>query len=220
MGRSLRDWTDSKRVNSLTWSEEVLFVRLIMKADDYGNYYADSSLIKAYLYPRKDGIRTTDIDGWLTKLEVAHLIRSYSSKGDSFLHIVGYGQKMKHPKRIFPVAPDFSQTLPEVEDEIETEDEVEDESEGAFTIEFLKESFNSKFNYAICRDFKISEEKNSAKKEEFFNEIERTEEYLNYKTVQKCKFHYNHWLKKQLEKENGTTGKNKQESAITDFVTK
>jgi len=36
--RILRDWTDSDRVNSLSAEAERLFIRLIMKADDYGRY--------------------------------------------------------------------------------------------------------------------------------------------------------------------------------------
>lgn len=104
--RIIRDWTDSATMNKLGWQEEVLFTRLIMKADDYGNYFADTSLIKSLLFPRKDGLRNSDVERWLTNLKAADLIRIYPAKGDSFLHIVNFGQRLRQKKRTYPEPPD------------------------------------------------------------------------------------------------------------------
>lgn len=104
--RILRDWTDSKTMNSLGWQEEVLFLRLIMKADDFGCYYADSVLLKSLLFPRKDGLRTADIDRWLDSLKAAGLIRSYQVDGEPFLTIVKFGQRLRQQRRQFPGPPD------------------------------------------------------------------------------------------------------------------
>lgn len=113
--RILRDWTDSKPMNSLNWQEEVLFTRLIMKADDYGNFYADSILIKSLLFPRKDGLRVTDIDRWLKNLITAGLIRTYTAKGESFLSIVNFGQRLRNTRRVFPEpAESFDESPPQV----------------------------------------------------------------------------------------------------------
>lgn len=138
--RILRDWTDSKTMDSLSFQEEVLFTRLIMKADDYGNFYRDASLIRSLLFPRKDGLRGADIDRWLTKLEAADLIRTYPAKGDTFLHIVNFGQRLRQQRRSFPVPPenidsDLSTTCQQHDDNspLETkrnESEVETETKG------------------------------------------------------------------------------------------
>ena len=49
--RILRDWTDSEPVNSLSVHAERLFVRLIMKADDYGRLTDHPKLLRAMLFP-------------------------------------------------------------------------------------------------------------------------------------------------------------------------
>lgn len=136
--RILRDWTDSAVMDKLTAQEEVLFTRLIMKADDYGNFYRNSSLIKSLLFPRKDGLRTSDVDRWLTSLEAADLIRCYPAKGDTFLHVRNFNQRLRQRVRKFPEPPEsvISELTAdcqqvdrlkrrEVEEEVETEEEVE-----------------------------------------------------------------------------------------------
>ncbi len=51
--RVIRDWTASESVDLLTVKAEVFFTRLIMKADDYGNYTGNPKLIAAALFPLK-----------------------------------------------------------------------------------------------------------------------------------------------------------------------
>ena len=107
--RILRDWTDSEIIDKLRFEEEVLFTRLIMKADDFGNYHAKPQLIKSLLFPLKDGIRVSDIDRWLKNIEAAGLIRSYTHNGSPFLNIVKFGQRLRQTKRIFPEPSDFQE---------------------------------------------------------------------------------------------------------------
>ena len=104
--RILRDWTDSKRMDSLTWQAEVVFVRLIQKMDDAGNFHRDAPIVKSLLFPRRDGLRASDIDRWLKELEAADIIRCYPAKGDTFLHIVNHGQRKDRTHVIFPREPD------------------------------------------------------------------------------------------------------------------
>lgn len=136
--RILRDWTDSKAMDSLSWQAEVLFTRLIMKADDHGNFYADPALIKSLCFPRKDGLRTNDIIGWLSSLEAARLIFRYPAKGDTFLHIRNFGQRLDRQTRKFPEQPDDgnqmvsndNQPPPETKrNEVETETKQKQETE-------------------------------------------------------------------------------------------
>lgn len=103
--RVLRDWTDSKPVNSLSWQEEVLFARIIMKADDYGNFNADPQIVKSLCFPRKNGIRESDIAAWLEAIKTAGIIRFYNAKGDTFLHIKEFKQRLDKSRRKFPEEP-------------------------------------------------------------------------------------------------------------------
>lgn len=105
--RSLRDWTDSKKMSKVSFQEEVLFTRLIMKADDYGNFHADPLLIKNLLFPRKENMRSTDISRWLTSLQAAGLIRTYTAENENYVHIVKFLQiqRMRYSKRKFPQSP-------------------------------------------------------------------------------------------------------------------
>lgn len=118
--RILRDWTDSKTISGLSWQGEVLFTRLIMKADDYGNFHADPQMIKSLCFPRKDDIRSAEIDRWLKELEAAEIIRTYPAKGDVFLHIINFGQeqRLRNTKRKYPPEPEHfasaGENLPQV----------------------------------------------------------------------------------------------------------
>lgn len=109
--RVLRDWTDSKKVDKLSFQEEVLFVRLIMKADDYGNFNAEPHMVKSLCFPRKDGIRCNDISAWLSNLEATGLILTYQSNGDSFLHIKDFKQRLDRAKRKYPPEPSANDSL-------------------------------------------------------------------------------------------------------------
>lgn len=129
--RIIRDWTDSLKIDSLKFEEEVLLLRLMMKADDFGNFHANSKMIKSLCFPLKDSIRLSDIDRWLGSLETAGLIRRYEAKGTHFLTIINFGQRLRQTKRLFP---DPSEGQPLVIDPPATGGlkgrEVESETEG------------------------------------------------------------------------------------------
>ena len=113
--RILRDWTDSEAVNSLSWQAECLFIRLIMKADDYGCFHGNEKLLKSLLFPLKDGLRDADIARWLTELSASGLIRKYSDEGGKpFIEIRNYNQRLKNSRRKFPEPPEDSRNFPEL----------------------------------------------------------------------------------------------------------
>jgi len=109
--RILRDWTDSETVNTISWQAEVLFTRLIMKADDYGRFHANPKLLRSLLFPLRDGLRDADITRWIAECEKAGLIRIYvvddkkSKDGKSFLEIENFGQRTRAEKSKFPEPP-------------------------------------------------------------------------------------------------------------------
>lgn len=102
--RMLRDWTDSEAVDKISWQAECLFVRLIMKADDYGRYHGNPKLLRSLLFPLKDGLRDADISRWIAECETAGLIRVYTDKvsGKPFIEIRKFGQRLRTKKARFP----------------------------------------------------------------------------------------------------------------------
>lgn len=140
MARMLRDCTDSDKVNLLKAHAEVLFYRLMMKADDYGSFYANVKLIKSNCYPlRTDAVRDADITRWMDELLKAGLIVVYMNAGKSYLRILNFGQRLRNKKKRFPDCPpellvnseppqgaaDSGEWPPELEEELEGEVEEE-----------------------------------------------------------------------------------------------
>jgi len=104
--RILRDWTDSYAVNALDAFAERFFVRLIMKADDYGRFHADPRLLKANLFPLLPEIRDTDISHWLAACEKAGMVRCYEDgRGRRFLEIQNFRQRTRQSESKFPAPP-------------------------------------------------------------------------------------------------------------------
>lgn len=140
--RILRDWTYSDSVDKISFQAEVLFTRLIMKADDYGSYFAKPKLINGNCFPLKD-IRESDISRWLQELASAGLIVFYTAENKEYLNIINFNQRLRSMKKCFPQVPEnvieeysraFCQQVdrdltascpPEVETETEVETEVE-----------------------------------------------------------------------------------------------
>lgn len=103
--RILRDWTDSVGANSLSWQAEVFFVRLIMKADDYGRFSANAKLLRSLLFPIRDGLREADISRWLAECQTAGMIRLYSHEEKPLLEIVKFKQQHRSPSK-YPEPPE------------------------------------------------------------------------------------------------------------------
>lgn len=102
--RMLRDWTDSDTVNALSVYGERFFVRLIMKADDFGCYHADARLLKSFLFPLlPDGVREADISRWTAECEKAGLIVLYESDGKRYLQIQDFRQRLDKARNKFPL---------------------------------------------------------------------------------------------------------------------
>lgn len=132
--RVLKDWTASERMDSISLEAEVFFTRLIMKADDYGSYYANIKLLKAALYPLKEVTRD-QVRAWLMECIKADLILMYEVDGKGYIRIKDFGQRLRNMRNCFPhppdtggnsqqVAADRGECPPETKrNEVETEDE-------------------------------------------------------------------------------------------------
>lgn len=100
--RMLRDYTDSLAINELSLGAEVLFIRLIMKADDFGKYHANSKLLKAALFPFKDSINDKQVASWVDECKSAGLIEVYVVNNKEYLKILNFGQRMRIMNSKYP----------------------------------------------------------------------------------------------------------------------
>jgi hypothetical protein len=130
--RILRDWTNSDRIDSLSCQAEVFFTRLIMKADDFGCFWADTRLLKANLYPLKlDKIREADMSRWIAECVKAGLIVLYEANQKKYLQIQDFRQRLDKAKAKFPLPTENQVRGDSVDVDIEfpAESEARNESE-------------------------------------------------------------------------------------------
>lgn len=128
--RMVRDWTNSDKINDISFQAEVLFLRLIMKADDFGCFYADSKRLKANLFPIKDSVRDSDISRWMAECQKAGMIVVYEVDSKKYLQIVDFGQRKRQMQSKFPPPSIDGQLSDNCPPEEEVEEEVEKEEEG------------------------------------------------------------------------------------------
>jgi len=100
--RILRDWTDSQRIEQLSPEAERLFIRLIMRADDFGRYHADPRLVTAGCLPLVRQVTVNLVTAWLGDLAKAGLIRLYDVDGRKYLEINKFEQRTRAQKSKFP----------------------------------------------------------------------------------------------------------------------
>lgn len=100
--RLLRDWTDSLRFDGISAEAERLFVRLLMKADDYGRFHSDPRLVRGACYPLAENLRTNDLSRWLDELSNRQLILRYEVGTRKLLAIPNFGQRLKMSRPKFP----------------------------------------------------------------------------------------------------------------------
>ena len=142
--RILRDWTDSDRVNNLDFPAEVLFVRLIQKADDFGRFTADPRLIKAACFPLRE-ISVAHLRSMRDACAKQGLITCYSIDGKEYLEIHNFRQQLRIMKSRYPENPNkcaagATQVLSKCVSSATPESESESESEVESEVEVLPAS--------------------------------------------------------------------------------
>lgn len=94
--RIIRDgWLESESVNTLDAFAERFYLRLMLRADDFGRYHANPVLLKSNLFPLKEDVRSTDIPRWLAACEKAGLLRCYEADAKPYLEVVKFGQRIR-----------------------------------------------------------------------------------------------------------------------------
>ena len=100
--RILRDWTDSFAVHELNANEERFFVRLLMKADDFGRFHGSPKLLKAALFPLHS-LDDKDVTKWRDKCSTEGLIDLYEDdRGRVYLEVKNFNQRTRATTSKYP----------------------------------------------------------------------------------------------------------------------
>lgn len=110
--RIIRDWTDSTTIDKISCQAERFFVRLIMKADDYGCYHANLRLLHISLFPWKRDITEDNVNEWLSECQKAGLLTTYTAENKECLVIHNFNQTLRAKNRKFPAPPTVEQDTP------------------------------------------------------------------------------------------------------------
>jgi hypothetical protein len=133
-------WLESEPVNTLDAASERFFLRLCLRADDFGRYHANPMLLRSTLFPLRDDVKTSEIGKWLDACQRAGLLICYSIENKAYVEIRKFSQRMRAAISKFPQPPDSCQAhdgqMPDKcpssvwppRSEAETESEAESES--------------------------------------------------------------------------------------------
>lgn len=108
--RLLRDYTDSPAFDGISAEAERLFIRLLLKADDFGRFHAHARLVKAACFPLAEDLRANTVAAWLTELSDRHLVFCYTSGTGEYLQIPKFGAPRAKSSK-YPPPPDICEHL-------------------------------------------------------------------------------------------------------------
>ena len=98
--------TTSEDINGLSAGAEILFYRLIVKADDYGIYYGNAHIVKSACFPlREEDIKAAQVTEWIKELINAGLIQKYTgTDGRDYLRFTTWNkhQQIRSKRSKFP----------------------------------------------------------------------------------------------------------------------
>lgn len=96
----------SENINRLSCEAEVLFYRLIVKADDFGCYHGNVKIIKGACYPLKaDDIKDKQMNEWIDELIKAGLVFLYSAEdGKQYIKLAKW-EKHQQTRAVKPKFP-------------------------------------------------------------------------------------------------------------------
>lgn len=103
--RMLRDgMIYSGRVNRVSATAEMLFVRIVLAADDFGLIEVDPHYLKSRCLPARDEIKAADVPALLAELMETELLLGYAEKGKNYAAVDKWEQRRnaKYPKCPLP----------------------------------------------------------------------------------------------------------------------
>jgi hypothetical protein len=105
----------SEDIAALSPNAEILFYRLIVKADDYGTYYGNPSIIKNTCFPLiSDDIKTEQVKTWIAELANVGLVIYYeAADGKSYIKLTKWDkhQQIRAKKPKYPLFDDSCKQL-------------------------------------------------------------------------------------------------------------
>jgi hypothetical protein len=100
-------YLDSERISKAGEKAEVLFIRLMLVADDYGRFDGRVSVICRRCWPLGEPTDPTEIDVTerLSQLATAGLLIQYEHQGKPFIYIPKFKQRTRATKSKYPEPP-------------------------------------------------------------------------------------------------------------------
>jgi hypothetical protein len=96
---------ESPAIDLLDAEAERFFVRLMLRADDFGRYHANPAMLANMLFPLRRDIEPKQVADWLNQCQRAKLLRVYQVEGRDCLEIAKFGGKPRAQQSKFPQPP-------------------------------------------------------------------------------------------------------------------
>jgi hypothetical protein len=96
---------ESPAIDLLDAECERFFVRLMLRADDFGRYHANPAMLANMLFPLRRDIEPKQVAHWLNQCQQAKLLRVYQVDGRDCLEIAKFGGKPRALQSKFPQPP-------------------------------------------------------------------------------------------------------------------
>jgi hypothetical protein len=95
----------SEELANISDGAETLFYRLIVKADDFGCYYADPEIVRNICFAKKKRVKEAHVIKWLEELKNNKLIIIYEDNGKPYLQLKTFEnhQQRRATKPKFPL---------------------------------------------------------------------------------------------------------------------
>jgi hypothetical protein len=90
---------------------ERFFVRLMLRADDFGRYHANPAMLANMLFPLRRDIEPDMVTDWINQCQQAKLLRVYQVDGRQCLEIAKFGGKPRAQHSKFPQPPDVCEQM-------------------------------------------------------------------------------------------------------------
>ena len=102
---------ESEAIDLLDAEAERFFVRLMLRADDFGRYHANPAMLANMLFPLRRDIEPKMVENWLNQCQRAKLLRVYQNDGRCCLEIAKFGGKPRALQSKFPQPPDVCEQM-------------------------------------------------------------------------------------------------------------
>lgn len=95
-------WLDSAKIGLLTAGAERFFLRLCLRADDFGRFHGNPTILRNMLFPSCDNVTSKDVIRWVAECKDAALILFYRVKDSEYVEIPNFNQRTRALVSKFP----------------------------------------------------------------------------------------------------------------------